>query len=239
MNNINNNEVPTDQSFTPHNSTEEPEVSSASSTNHYTTDEPKNQVTNENSIQQATGFVNTFNNSIPSFYDNKKKLQHSKLAKFIIERYHVITLQGNLYIFMNGIYVNDIEAIKGLILHLASKAKPADINLVLVSLHLLAPTKFESHYRYIAFKNCIVNAETLEVIEFDADKFVITTRVYADYSPSSLEDNQSTVAFVQSYFKPLSCGDHELMIFYLEMLGYSMMRSSKFQLGFLLKRKLQ
>lgn len=170
-----------------------------------------------------------------TFYDGKQ-IQPYAIADYMVDHYHIIKLFDMLYMYDNGIYVNDIDMIKRLIVRLAPKIKPSAIKSVLEALMFNAPNSYESDHKYIAFNNCIVNIENLEPIEF-APKYIITNRINAYYDHNILNSNNANVEYVKSYLKTLSCSDSQLENLYLEILGYSMVKSYKFQLGFILKGK--
>lgn len=171
------------------------------------------------------------------FY-NGKKIQPYNVAQCILDHFNVICIDDMLYIYDkdNFIYVNDTKIFEYIIMQLVPAIKLSDIRSVLHDLGTSAPVKEVSHYRYIAFNNCVLDIETLQpVTDFTPEKYIITTKVYANYDTELVLSNIEEVEFVKSFFSTLSCNNDELSKLYLEVLGYCMTRTPKFELGFILK----
>lgn len=172
----------------------------------------------------------------PSFRQGKgNKLNSYELAKYLMEAYHVINLHDMLYIYGDGIYEHKMKRIESLILELAGGAKPAEVKAVIRDLSTIAPAREETSYRYVAFNNCIVDIQSLHTFDFSPDEFVITSKVYANYDIGLLENPTPDVEFVKAFFDVISCGDSELKTLLFEIIVYSMIRTAKYQLAFILK----
>lgn len=186
---------------------------------------------------------NQTNTGTTSQYRNSRgRLDTYSLAEQLMEDYHVIRIQSDnklrqnmLYLYNNGIYEHDMQKLEGAIRKLGRGAKPAEIKNTLNDLFSMAPIKEESSYEYIAFNNCIVNIKTLETFDFDYDKFVITSKVYADYDVAVLTTDTSSVKLVNKFFSDITCGDIELQICLLEIVLYCMLRTAKHHRSFILK----
>lgn len=171
------------------------------------------------------------------FY-NGKKIQPYNVAQCIVEHFTVIRIDGMLYICDkdNFIYVNDTKIFEYIIMQLVPAIKLSDIKSVLHDLGTITPIKEVSSYRYIAFNNCVLDIETLQpVTDFTPEKYIITTKVYANYVPEIVLSNAEDVKFVKSFFSTLSCNNSKLSRIHLEVLGYCMTRINKFELGFIFK----
>lgn len=230
----NENEVLTEQSSVPQNNVAEPEVSSAPSNNNHISNKQENQDTND--IISNLEFP--VNDGIPPSFRESNKLDTYALAKYLIEHYHVINLHDMLYVYVDGIYENNLKLLDSYILDLAQGAKPAEKKAVYSDLMAIAPVKTESSYHYVAFNNCIVDIRTLDVIHYEdvtSDDYIITSKVYTDYNVSLLETVTSDVEFVKSFFDVICCGNAGLKTLLFEIIGYAMTRTSKYQLGFILK----
>lgn len=181
--------------------------------------------------------MNSMNNQISTsqFRNSKDKLDTYSLAEQLMEDYHVIKLRDSLYIYANGIYENNMQELEAAIRRYGRGAKLAEIKTTLNDLLSMAPTKEESSYEYVACNNCIVNVNTLETFDFDYDKYVITSKVYADYNTDVLTANNSSVQLVDKFFNDISCGDAKLKGLLFEILGYCMLRTAKYHRAFILK----
>jgi len=169
------------------------------------------------------------------YRDNKNKLDTYSVAEKLLEDYHVINLNDRLYIYNNGVYEYDMQELEKAIRRLGRGAKTAEIKTTLNDLFSMAPDKEESSYEYVAFNNCIVNIKTLETFDFDPDKFVVTSKVYADYDVDVLTTDTASVELVNKFFNDVTCEDVELQNCLFEILGYCMLRTAKYQRAFILK----
>lgn len=170
--------------------------------------------------------------TISQYRDSRGRLDSYSVAEHLLTEYHVINLYGKLYIYTNGIYVDNIQELESAIRRLGRGAKTAEINTTLDNLFSMAPAREELGYEYVAFNNCIVNIKTLETFDFDSDKFIITSKVYADYD---VDSDTSTVQLVDKFFADITCGDVELQKCLFEILGYCMLRTATYQRAFILK----
>lgn len=166
-----------------------------------------------------------------TFRDSKGKLDAYSLAEEILEQHHIIILDDMLYIYVDGIYVHDEQLIDNITIKLARGAKPSEKKSVRDNLMAIAPTMEQSDYNYVAFKNCIVDIKSLETFDFDPDKFVITSKVYADYG---VESDETTIQLVDSFFNTICRENTELKNLLFEIIGYCMIRSAKYQRAFIL-----
>ncbi len=241
----NKNEVDTNQS-TPRSTNSVEETAVSSNISNYTPDETNNQVIEnlkpatpkqytEEDIDKLLKIKSLIDSkSKPNFYDGKT-MKYREVADYLIKKFHIIKLHDELHIYTNGIYVSNMNILECLIRYVVPKVKPVEVKLVINELFFRAPEKIESNYKYVAMANKIIDISTMKEYEFDANMFVIASRINALYKKDILKTDTSNVEFVNSYFKNLSCGDKELATLYLEILGYCMVRSHKFQLAFLLK----
>lgn len=166
-----------------------------------------------------------------TFRSSTGKLDTFSLAEYILEHHHIIILHDMLYIYVNGIYEHDEQLIDNIVTKLARGAKTSEKKSVRENLIAIAPTMEQSDYYYVAFNNCIVDIRSLETFDFDPDKFVITSKVYADYN---VESDEATIQLVHGFFNTISCGNTELKNLLFEIIGYGMLRSAVYQRAFIL-----
>lgn len=245
MDKLNEKEMSVAQTTTSQNSSAEvTDVNSVPPTNdNCTTDNTNIQVTKDNSTSSnvVSKIINSefpVNDVTPPSFREGNKLDTYSLAEHMVEHNHIINLHGMLYIYVNGIYERNTQLIDKIIRNLARGAKPAELKAVYSELLSKAPVMAESSYYYVAFNNCIVDIRTLEVIHYEdigPYDYIITSKVYADYDIQLLETDNPHLEFVKKFLVVLSCNDPRLIQFLLEMAGYSMIRSSKYQLAFILK----
>lgn len=166
------------------------------------------------------------------FFDGRK-LQPYNVAKCILDNFRVISIDNMLYIYNehNRIYLNDTKIIESIIIQLVPKIKLSDIKAVLYDLSRCAPKLEVADEKYVVYNNCILDTSTLqEVTDFTPEKYVFTNKVFANYVPDVVSANGSDVVFVKSFFSTLGANNPDLSNLHLEVLGYSSVRSYKFQL---------
>lgn len=172
------------------------------------------------------------NNESKSYRDSKNRLDTYSVAEQLLKDYHVISLNDRLYIYNNGVYEDNLKELESAIRRLGRGAKTAEINSTFDNLFSMAPAREESGYELVAFNNCIVNFRTLETFDFDPDKYVITSRVFADYG---VDADASTVQLVDRFFNDITDNDVELRDCLFEIIGYCMLRTAMYHRAFILK----
>ena len=217
MNQLNEKEMSSDQTTTSQSDILETETISVSSIT-------KDYIINSDDVQDF---------SLDYEFFDGRKLQPYNVAKCILDNFRVISIDNMLYIYneYSRIYFNDTKIIESIIIQLVPKIKLSDIKAVLYDLSRCAPKLEVADEKYVVYNNCILDTSTLQVVtDFTPEKYIITTRVYANYVPDVVSANGSDVKFVKSFGNTLSCGNRDLAIVYLEVLGYCLVRSYKFQL---------
>lgn len=227
--------------LTPQSTQTETEVNSSAPDTNDNTNTLNNQDSNNTSntsAEDVSVIELPLNKDIPPSFRDCSKLDTYGLAKYLVEKHYVINLHNMLYIYNEGIYEHNLKLIDSLILDLAGGAKPVEKKSVYSDLMAITPVKTESSYHYIAFNNCIVDIRDLSVIHYkdvEPYDYIITNKVYADYDLSLIQEVNSDVEFVKSFFDVISCRDTGLKTLLFEILGYAMTRTAKYQLAFLLK----
>ena len=241
----NNKEMSVVQTITSQNSSAEvTDVKSVPPTkDNSTTDNTNIQVTNDNSTSSnvVSKIINSefpVNDVTPPSFREGNKLDTYSLAEYMVKHNHIINLHGMLYIYVNGIYERNTQLIDKIIRNFARGAKPAELKAVYSDLLSIAPVMTESSYYYVAFNNCIVDIRTLDVIHYEdigPYDYIITSKVYADYDVDLLKVENPNLEFVKNFFDVISCNNPEMKQFLLEIAGYSMIRSAKYQVALILK----
>lgn len=209
MNQLNEKEMSSDQTTTSQSDILETETISVSSIT-------KDYIINSDDVQDF---------SLDYEFFDGRKLQPYNVAKCILDNFRVISIDNMLYIYNehNRIYLNDTKIIESIIIQLVPKIKLSDIKAVLYDLSRCAPKLEPADEKYVVYNNCILDTSTLqEVTDFTPDKYVFTNKVFANYVPD--------VVFVKSFFSTLGANNPDLSNLHLEVLGYSSVRSYKFQL---------
>lgn len=137
-----------------------------------------------------------------SKYFDKSKFKHEIFAQDLISEYNFITLNTLPHFYKNGLYINnskrDIERlIKSKIPSLSSYY----VNEVLTDLALLSVEKQECDYHILAFKNGLLDIETLKFIEFTPD-VILTSGIAVDYIKLDVENCHNVV--VDKFFSDIT-----------------------------------
>lgn len=152
-----------------------------------------------------------------SFYKDKTFLHH-KFARFIKSEEKIIKINNVLHIYREGIYtINDIESV--LIKHLPelNQAKRSE---TMSYLELISENTQSAAVKYIAFKNGILDLETMTLSEFSPD-IILQNKIGHDYVPSAYDE------VVDRTLDKICCSDKELRSLLEEMTGYMFLRRNE------------
>lgn len=159
---------------------------------------------------------------------NKSKFLFDKFAMFIKNNSNIIKLNGQLHIYRDGIYVNDIKAIEAEMIKRIPGLKKTDRTETLAYLDLLIEDNSKlSSEEYIAFKNGIYNIITDEFIGFSPE-YILTNKIDYDYIP----DAYSEIA--DKTLDSLSCHDDLIRDLLEEVIGYTFYRRNELRKAFIL-----
>lgn len=159
---------------------------------------------------------------------NKSKFLFDKFAMFIKNNSNIIKLNGQLHIYRDGIYVNDLKAIEAEMIKRIPGLKKTDRTETLAYLDLLIEDNSKlSSEEYIAFKNGIYNIITDEFIGFSPE-YILTNKIDYDYIP----DAYSEIA--DKTLDSLSCQDDLIRDLLEEVIGYTFYRRNELRKAFIL-----
>ena len=158
----------------------------------------------------------------------KSKFLFDKFAMFIKNNSNIIKLNGQLHIYRDGIYVNDLKAIEAEMIKRIPGLKKTDRTETMAYLDLLVEedTK-QSGEEYIAFKNGIYNIMTDEFIGFSPE-YILTNKIDYDYIPDAYSEIADKV------LDDLSCQDDAIRDLLEEVIGYTFYRRNELRKAFIL-----
>jgi putative DNA primase/helicase len=159
-----------------------------------------------------------------SFY-NKSSFLHHKFAGFVKSEEKIIKINDVLHIYKEGIYADrDIEA--ALIKHLPelNQSKRSE---TMAYLELIAEETEPAEANYIAFKNGVLNIDTMALGEFSPD-IVLQNKIGYDYVPTAYDET------VDKTLDKICCRDRELRNLLEEMVGYLFLRRNEMGRCFIL-----
>lgn len=151
-----------------------------------------------------------------------------KFATFIKNNCNIIKLDGQLYIYKDGIYVNDEKLIKAEMIKRIPGLNRTKREETLAYLDLLIDQNTRpSGEEYIAFKNGIYNIATGEFFGF-APEYILTNKIDYDYIP----DAYSEIA--DRTLDKLACEDDAVRDLLEEVIGYTFYRRNELRKAFIL-----
>lgn len=163
--------------------------------------------------------------------DPKKtpKLDYELFANHLIEKHHIIKIEGKLYVYDDGVYVMlDTDKLNELVM---AKLKNTTKNMrgeLKEYIFNFAPVKQQSSYNYILFKNCIYDVVHKTTLSITPD-YIFLNRIDHNYNPQA-----EPVEVVDTIFNNLACGDEEVKELLKEIIGYTFYRRNKMRKFFVL-----
>ena len=151
-----------------------------------------------------------------------------KFSLFLISECHIIKLNGQLYVYKDGVYVQGstfIEAAMIKYIPRLTKSRRTEIleyiTLVMTEEATPAPSNL------IAFKNGIYDIVKDEMLPFDP-KYIITNKINFDYNPKAKSE------LVRNTMRKISCNNDEITMLLYEVAGYCLFRKSEMGKSFIL-----
>lgn len=158
--------------------------------------------------------------------ESGNKFLHHKFAQHMMNKYHVKKMEHRLYIYQNGIYVNDEMLIKEKMIREIINISQKDRNETLDYIRLASSNARVEEPNIIAVKNGLLNAATGEITEFSPDKF-LTSKINAAYDPTAYVDD------VEEILAQIANGDYEVFTLFKEMIAYVIYRKNFLDKSFL------
>lgn len=163
----------------------------------------------------------------PSFF-KKNVFLFDKFAYFLKSNHHIIKLNGRLYIYKDGIYIDSISEIESQMIRLISNLNRSKRAEVLAYMDILVQEDGRRDFaNYIAFRNGLYDLETGELLDFTPD-VVITNKIPHDYDPEAYSE------IVDKTLDKLACGDEQVRMLLEECIGYCFYRRNELRKSFIL-----
>ena len=164
----------------------------------------------------------------PVFFGRGGKFLFDRFAMYIKNHCHIIKIGTRLYIYKDGIYVNDLKAIESEMIRQIPGLSKNKRSEAMSYLDLLVDQSTNpSGAEYIAFKNGIYNIDTDEFIGFSPD-YVITNKIEFDYIPTAYSE------LVDKTLDKLACYDDQIRDLLEEAIGYTFYRRNELRKAFIL-----
>ena len=161
-----------------------------------------------------------------TFFNENGKFMHHNFAKYLIKTYHIKHLEYQLYVYRDGIYVNDEKFIhKLMIKEIDNIEKSQRMETIEYIRYSAEQAELESPM-FIAVKNGILNAKTGEVRSFSPDYF-LTNKINAAYDPNAHNTD------VENIISAIAGKDDEVITLLKEIFGYIIYRENFLDKSFL------
>lgn len=178
----------------------------------------------ETIIRDESFPVNNTNN----FFNAKGQFQFDEFAKFLMNEYKIIKINGQLHIFKDGVYTYGYDEIQAEMINHISNLNKQKRSEVMSYLDLLIRNDTKtSSAEWIAFKNGIYNIETEEFKEFSSD-IIITNKINYNYVPNAYSE------IADKTLNKLACQKSEIRSLLEEVIGYCFYRRNELRKSFLM-----
>lgn len=162
----------------------------------------------------------------PVFYSDSTFL-FDKFATYLKNTYHIGTINGQLHVFKDGVYVNGYREIEKAMIDLIPNLRDAQRKEVMKYLMLICDDLEPSDARYIAFNNGIYDIVQNELKPFSAD-LIITNKIPWDYKENAYDE------LADKTLNRLACNDSAIRALLEECIGYCFYRRNELGKAFIL-----
>lgn len=164
----------------------------------------------------------------PVFFTRTGAFLFDRFANYIKSNDHIIKINGQLHIYRNGIYVNDLKFIESEMIRYIPGLNKAKRSEAMAYLDLLINQDTEvSNAEYIAFKNGIYNIITDDFVPFSPE-YIVTNKIEYDYNTAAYSE------LVGTTLDKLSCYDNNIRSLLEEVIGYTFYRRNELRKAFIL-----
>lgn len=162
----------------------------------------------------------------PVFFNGPHFL-FDRFAAYMKNTYHVVTINNNLHIYRDGIYMNGYRHIESEMIRIIPDLSDAKRKEVLKYMNLICEQMKPADARYIAFRNGVYDVVTDTMREFSPD-IVITNKIPWDYNPQAFSE------LADGTLNKIACQDPAIRALLEECIGYCFYRRSELGKAFIL-----
>ncbi len=162
----------------------------------------------------------------PVFFNGSRFL-FDRFATYMKNTQHVVTINGNLHIYRDGVYLNGYRHIEAEMIRTIPDLSDAKRKEVLKYMQLICEQMEPADARYIAFRNGIYDVVTDTMQDF-SPSIVITNKIPWDYNPQAFNE------LTERTLNKLACGDTAIRSLLEECIGYCFYRRSELGKAFIL-----
>lgn len=163
---------------------------------------------------------------VESFF-NRSKFLHDKFARFLVAEESIKKINGQLHIYIDGVYKANTDLIEGAMIKHIPSLKEAQRKEVLKYLNIMLVNEDKIiDARYIAFKNGVYDLADDKLLSFSPE-LLVTNKIPHNFNPkaySKLLDNT---------LDRIACGDNQVRSVIEECAGYLFWRRQELGKAFL------
>lgn len=153
------------------------------------------------------------------FYGSKGQFLHNKFGDYLIGKYHIKRINGQIHSYQGGVYVPGYDPIEKMMVREVDTLTRAKRNEVLDYIRIQAEDSAAASPALIAFKNGLLDVEHAELLQ-PSPSYVVTNRIPWDYDPSAKSD------LVDSVLDRLACDDPQVRALLEEVGGMCLYRDN-------------
>lgn len=163
----------------------------------------------------------------PIFF-KKDKFDFDKFAIYIKNKYHICKINGQLCIYLDGIYQSGLDKIESAMIAEIPNLNKAKRGEVLAYLELIVTNYgVPNNANLIAFKNGVYDISDDQIYPFSPD-YIITNKIPWDYNPVAKCD------LLDKTLDKLACYDPDIKALLVEVVGYCFYRRNELRKSFIL-----
>lgn len=162
----------------------------------------------------------------PVFFNGPHFL-FDRFAAYMKNTHHVVTINNNLHIYRDGVYMNGYRHIESEMIRIIPDLSDAKRKEVLKYMLLICEQVKPADARYIGFRNGVYDVVTDTMRDFSPD-IVITNKIPWDYNP------QAFSVLADSTLNKIACQDPVIRALLEECIGYCFYRRSELGKAFIL-----
>lgn len=162
----------------------------------------------------------------PIFYKGTTFL-HDKFGNYVINKHHIIKLNKQLHVYMDGIYTSSHECISNIMRMYIPGLKKSHKAEVLDYIMDMAEEKRVSDSRFISFRNGILDIETM-MLHPHSHEYILLNKIPWDFNPNAYD------GLTDATLNKISCDDPEIRFLLEECIGYCFYTQNIMQKAFIL-----
>jgi len=163
---------------------------------------------------------------------NKQVRTHNEIAEELLKNDNIVVYENSLYIYKNGVYVDDENYIYTKIINICKDANTSLRKEVYNYLMLIAPkAEISKNTNIVNFKNALFDLNTKQILPHSPEFFSVN-----QINVNINKEVKNNIA-INNFLDTITCYKADRKKAILEMIGYSMTTSIKMQRSFVLYGK--